>query len=289
MMKGQQENGKMTHSIGIIGGTGKMGRLFARVFADAGFCVMVSGRNTPLTSLDIAQKADVVMISVPIHATVTVIREVAPLLGKKQILCDLTSLKVLPVEAMLSSKAEVIGFHPMFGPSVSGLTGQTIIVTPARCQPASCDLLTGVFLAEGARITYATPDEHDRLMAVIQGLTHFKSLVMAETLRRLQIKPEMTRSFTSPVYQIEMNIAGRLLAQDKTLYGDILTQNPYIPDVLDTCFHAVSDIRKTITDTDLDGFFSLFDMNQEWFGPFCASAMEESDRVIRSMTRDGDA
>ncbi|MFY9545509.1 MAG: prephenate dehydrogenase/arogenate dehydrogenase family protein, partial [Candidatus Methanoculleus thermohydrogenotrophicum] len=112
---------------GIIGGTGQMGRFFAGVFEEAGWEVVVSGTKTPRTNQDVAEMADLVMVSVPIRATVGVIREVAPLLSEEQIFCDLTSLKVEPVRAMLASRAEVIGLHPMFGPGAVSLRGQTIV------------------------------------------------------------------------------------------------------------------------------------------------------------------
>jgi hypothetical protein len=114
---------------GIIGGTGQMGRFFAKVFKQAGWEVIVSGTKTPLTSRDVAEMADLIMVSVPIRTTVGVIREVAPLLSEEQVLCDLTSLKVEPVRAMLASRAEVIGLHPMFGPGAVSLRGQTIVAT----------------------------------------------------------------------------------------------------------------------------------------------------------------
>ncbi|MDD1634489.1 MAG: prephenate dehydrogenase/arogenate dehydrogenase family protein, partial [Methanomicrobiales archaeon] len=70
---------------GIIGGTGKMGSLFAGVLARAGWEVMVSGRSTSLTARDLAGKADLVMVSVPIRETVPVIRAIAPLLRQDQV------------------------------------------------------------------------------------------------------------------------------------------------------------------------------------------------------------
>src|SRR5512136_573051 len=97
---------------GIIGGTGKMGGLFAGVLARAGWEVMVSGRSTHLTIRELADRTDLVMVSVPIRETVPVIRAIAPHLRADQVLCDLTSLKVVPVRAMLESRAQVIGFHP---------------------------------------------------------------------------------------------------------------------------------------------------------------------------------
>ena len=122
---------------GIIGGTGRMGRLFARVFKNAGYEVLVSGRKTAITSADIVQQCDIVIVSVPIHDTVRVIDDIAPLLKPGQLLCDFTSLKVRPVEAMLRSEADVIGLHPMFGPTVKSINRQTIIVCPVRANPGS--------------------------------------------------------------------------------------------------------------------------------------------------------
>ncbi|MFZ1127810.1 prephenate dehydrogenase/arogenate dehydrogenase family protein, partial [Methanoregula sp.] len=106
---------------GIIGGTGKMGRLFAPVFERAGYDVLVSGRSTALTNEQLAGTCDLVVVSVPIRDTVRVIGEIAPFLREDQLLCDFTSLKTGPVAAMLRSKAAVIGLHPMFGPTVSSI------------------------------------------------------------------------------------------------------------------------------------------------------------------------
>ena len=83
-----------------------------------------------------------------------------------------------------------------------------------------------LFEEQGARVTITTADEHDRMMAVIQGLTHFKAILLAGTMRRLGISPADTESYISPVYRIETGIAGRLLAQNPELYADILCMNP---------------------------------------------------------------
>ena len=98
--------------------------------------------------------ASLVIVSVPIHDTVRVIDEIAPFLTADQILCDLTSLKVKPVEAMLKSKADVIGLHPMFGPTVSSLHHQTIIVCPARAGDAELQALLSIFRGGGSGIHY---------------------------------------------------------------------------------------------------------------------------------------
>ncbi|NMB78182.1 MAG: prephenate dehydrogenase/arogenate dehydrogenase family protein [Methanomicrobiales archaeon] len=268
---------------GIIGGTGRMGRLFAPVFERAGCEVLVSGRSTTLTARDIALQADIVIVSVPIRDTVRVINEIAPLLTREQLLCDFTSLKVKPVEAMLASKANVIGLHPMFGPTVKTLKHQTIIVCPARTDEKHLHDLLALFRAEGAECTITTPEQHDRTVAVVQGLTHFVTLCMADSIRRLGIDIEKTQAFTSPVYQIELSLVGRLLSQDPALYADILQMNPYVPEVIDACRSSTTDLEEIVKQQDPDLFRVFFEKNSRHLGPYCNEGQKMTDALIECM------
>ena len=268
---------------GIIGGTGRMGRLFTPVFERAGYEVLVSGRSTRLTNTDLAEQCDLVIVSVPIHDTIRVIEEISPVLTKDQILGDFTSLKTGPVAAMLKSEARVIGLHPLFGPTVQSLRHQTIIVCPARADDNALQSLLSVFLGEGAQCTIATPEQHDRMMAVVQGLTHFVTLCMADSVRRLGIDIETTRAFTSPVYQIELSLVGRLLSQDPSLYADILQQNPYVPEVLSICTSSAEDLRRIVDDGDPELFREFFLQNSRHLGTYCDEAMKTTDALIEYM------
>lgn len=268
---------------GIIGGTGKMGTIFAGILVRAGYEVEVAGRSTALTPAALARECDLVMVSVPIRDTVQVIQEIAPLLSEDQLVCDLTSLKVRPVEAMLESRAQVIGLHPMFGPTVSSLRHQTIVVCPVRTDEDTLGKLLAILKAEGAECTVTTPDAHDRMMAVVQGLTHFVTLCMADSVRRLGIDIETTRAFTSPVYQIELALVGRLLSQDPSLYADILQLNPFVPEVLSVCSSSAGDLRR-IVDSDNPALFrEFFIANSRHFGAWAAEGMTTTDALIEYM------
>jgi prephenate dehydrogenase len=271
--------------VGIIGGTGKMGKFFRGVFERAGCRVLVSGRNTPLTPRDLAARCDIVMVSVPIRETGNMIGVVAPLLMERQILCDLTSLKTDPMKAMLASRAQVIGLHPMFGPSVPGLAGQTIIVTPGRCDEGTLRSFLALFERQGARITRTTPEEHDRVMAVVQGLTHFVTLGIADTMRRVGVSPGQTEEFMSPVYRMEMGLVGRLLSQEPALYSDMLRFNPFVPAVLKACEEAISDLGRAVGQGEGTRFEEIFRMDAEHFGEYRERAAKETDDLIASMVK----
>jgi prephenate dehydrogenase len=268
---------------GIIGGTGKMGRLFTPVFERAGYEVLVSGRSTRLTNTDLAEQCDLIIVSVPIHDTVRVIEEISPILRKDQVLCDFTSLKTEPVAAMLKSEASVIGLHPLFGPTVQSLRHQTIIVCPARAEEHIVQSLVSLFGHEGAQCTLATPEQHDRMMAIVQGLTHFVTLCMADSVRRLGIDIETTRAFTSPVYQLELSLIGRLLSQDPSLYADILQENPFVPEVLSVCTSSAEALSRIVTSGDPAQFREFFEANSRHLGAYCSEGMKMTDALIECM------
>jgi len=268
---------------GIIGGTGKMGRLFTPVFERAGYEVLVSGRSTTLTNTGLAEQCDLVIVSVPIHDTIRVIKEISPVLTKDQVLCDFTSLKTGPVAAMLRSDAQVIGLHPLFGPTVQSLRRQTIIVCPARAEEHIVLSLLALFSREGAQCTLTTPEHHDRMMAVVQGLTHFVTLCMADSVRRLGIDIESTRAFTSPVYQLELSLVGRLLSQDPSLYADILQENPYVPEVLSVCTSSAENLAGIVATKDTGRFREFFLTNSEHLGAYCDEGMKTTDALIEYM------
>jgi len=266
--------------VGIIGGTGKMGGFFRGVFERAGHEVMVTGRTTKLHNQDLVEKSDVIVVSVPIHTTVPLIRDIAPYLKKDQLICDLTSLKEGPVNAMLTSAAEVIGFHPMFGPGVTSLKGQTILACPSRVRPASFQRLASIFRDQGARVVVTTPEEHDRLMAIVQALVHYSTLCMAETMRLMGTDIMKALECTSPIYRIEMGLIGRLLNQDPDLYGDMLTMNPHVPPVIHAFGEATTHLRSIIEQGDMQQFREMFSDNATTFESYQNSAVKETDDLI---------
>ena len=64
--------------IGIVGGTGGIGRRFAGFFQDAGFPVRTAGRASAPDLPAMARESDILIVSVPIDATPDMIRRVGP-------------------------------------------------------------------------------------------------------------------------------------------------------------------------------------------------------------------
>ncbi|MGZ8471214.1 MAG: prephenate dehydrogenase/arogenate dehydrogenase family protein, partial [Gemmatirosa sp.] len=218
--------GEPARTVAVIGGHGRIGRVMTRLFGDLGHRVVVSDLDTELAAAEAAAAADVVVVAVPIEVTEPVIAAVGPHVRDDALLMDVTSVKRAPVDAMLAAtRASVVGTHPMFGASVHSLQGQRVVLCRARGD-AWADWVARAFAARGLVVTETTPEHHDRVMAVVQVLTHFQTQVLGLTVARLGMPLDETLPFTSPAYLLELYVAARHFAQSPALYGSIEMRNP---------------------------------------------------------------
>jgi chorismate mutase/prephenate dehydrogenase len=267
-------------TVAIIGGKGAMGRCMSGLFSDLGHPVLIADLDTELTPVEAAKTAEVVIISVPIDSTVEVIRQIGPHVREGALLTDVTSTKTEPVTAMLeSTRADVVGLHPLFGPSVHSLQGQRIALTPKRGDEWLA-WLEQMFKARGLVTIRTTPEDHDRAMAVVQVLTHFSTEATGLALARYGVPFEKTLEFTSPVYLMETLMTARHFAQSPELYASIQMSNPETPVVIDTFKRAVESLEKTVADGDRDAVVEAFGEVRQYFGSFTEKALEQSSYLI---------
>lgn len=267
-------------TVAIIGGAGAMGRCLAEMFGDLGHAVMIADLDTQLTPTEAAASADVVVISVPISATIDVIRELGPLVRQDALLMDVTSIKREPMHAMLeSTEASVIGTHPLFGPSVHTVQGQRMVLTPGRGDDW-LDWLKQMLHGRGLNLLETTAEQHDQAMAVVQVLTHFSTEVMGRTIAELGVPIDETLQFTSPVYLMDMLMTARHFAQSPDLYASIQMSNPQTAEVTAAFVQAAEDLRRMSVDGDREAFAQMFDAVGAHFGSFTNQALEQSSFLI---------
>jgi len=212
--------------VGIIGGTGGIGRWFAAFFEKEGHPVSISGKNRGPRPAEMAAACPVVIVSVPIGVTDEVIRQVGPHMKRDSLLMDLTSLKSEPVQAMLdSSVSEVIGLHPLFGPSVPSLEGQNIAICPARGE-TWLPQVRGILEGRGAKLVETTPERHDEIMAVVQVLNHLNTLVLGLAVRQTGISREELGRFSTPLFRGKLEMIDRVFSRPD-LHAEIIKDNPH--------------------------------------------------------------
>lgn len=228
--------------IGIIGGTGGMGRWFAGFFEKEGHPVRVSGRERGARPAEMAAACPVVVVSVPIGVTQEVIRQVGPHMRRESLLMDLTSLKSEPVRAMLESSAsEVIGLHPLFGPSVPSLEGQNVVICPAR-GGTWLPWVRDVLGRSGANLVEETPERHDEIMAVVQVLNHMNTLLLGLAIREAGFSRQELERFSTPLFRARLAAVENLFLHPQ-LYAEIIAGNPRAARILDLQEKALGEVK----------------------------------------------
>ena len=243
--------------VGIVGSQGAFGRWLARFLRER-MGVQVIGRDpagdTALSPRELALQADVLIFSTPIRHAVAIIDEyVAAAAGDEagKLWLDLTSIKQQPVEAMLRSRAEVAGLHPMTAPpKLDTLAGRTMAVCRARIDRWAPWL--GHLLAElQADCVDIDPLAHDRAMALVQGLVHAGHMAQAAVLRELAPAagglPGL-HALRTIGHDLDLTVTGRILSGNPAIYEDIQFGNPHVLPMLGCLADAVALLRAQVLD-----------------------------------------
>lgn len=286
----------------IIGGAGGMGKWFAGFFKENGVEVRIVDKsdgtetiakelgvqflNTDVLKLaegarrDEVVDTDVLLVSVPIDITGRVIERVGPEMRKGSLLMDITSVKKMPMETMekcTNESVEILGTHPLFGPSAKSMRGQTIISVPLRKGPLY-ERIYEMFERNGARIELLTAEEHDEIMSVIQGLVHFILLSFGVTLKNLDFDVERSRKYMNPMFEIIMDFVGRLLHQDPHLYA-LIQSNFEMGKIHESFLSVANRLHELISAGNEEEFMDEMRVAKKHFGD-TERAMVDSDRVI---------
>ena len=220
----------------IVGGSGKMGQWFARLLREAGKRVLLTGRSEErlrevqrqldveiTTNVGQVKDADVIIISVPLDAFEPIVRQIAPHTNSGQIVMDITSLKVQPVDIMhrYITSAVTLGMHPVFGPGAKAPDKQNFVLTPTNeREVALAEKVQGHLEARGARVTLMTPREHDEMMTVILGLSHFIAIVAADTLLG-QKRFRQMKEIGGTTYKVLYTLVESVISEDPDFYASL--------------------------------------------------------------------
>jgi len=234
--------------IAIIGGAGKMGRWFANFLLRDGKEVAIADSNREklleartqlavktMPNVEAVRSADTVLISVPIDSFEEVVEQIHPYTHSGQVIIDITSVKVFPVEVMHKyiGAGLVLGAHPMFGPGAKDVSNKNFILTPtSEEETALAQEIRQYLETRGARVTLMTPREHDEMMTMIVGLPSFVAMVSADTLLSFD-KLKLTRAISGSTYKLLLMLAESVVSEDAELYASLQMSLPDMVEIED--------------------------------------------------------
>ena len=223
------------NSVGIIG-FGRFGKVLANIL-QRGFAIKAYDPKpagpfpgVQFLDLDTVLNEKVVFIAVPIRHFESVIADISKKLKKETTLIDVCSVKSYPVNIMLKILPDHIGViatHPMFGPdSYMSNSNLKMMINNTRDLHNQYSFWKRFFSDQGIQIIEMTPDQHDRLAAKTQGVTHFLGRMLKEFgIKKTNIDTQGFRDL--------LDLVGQTCNDTWELYTDLQLYNPYTEDMVE--------------------------------------------------------
>lgn len=221
-------------SIGIVGAHGRMGSWLERQLKHCGLNVKGIDRSSAHELEEFAETCDVLVLAIPVNSFHTVTRVVGPRLRPDSLLIDIASLKTDPVAEMLkNSVCEVIGAHPMFGPSADSFMGRLWYICPER-STIWAHKVTDFLNNHGTEVNMISPEKHDRLMAVVQTLRHIIITSLGLTLKETGFDLTTNAGICGEWFHKLVEMMLNQFDQPSELYSDLALANRYSGEVLES-------------------------------------------------------
>ncbi|KAI8378811.1 hypothetical protein EDC96DRAFT_473697 [Choanephora cucurbitarum] len=235
---------KETIEIGIIG-AGGMGRFYAQRISNAGWkkvniCDLpekfelvkkdFEGTNIKVwrDGFDISRRCDWIMYAVEAEYIDSVVKTFGPATKIGAIVGGQTSVKLPEVNALekyLPDDTHIISCHSMHGPGVDP-TGQPLIIIKHRATDEKLALAVRILSCFKSNIAHLTAEEHDRITADTQAVTHAAFLTMGSAWKSNAQFPWLLPHFVGGIENVKVNVALRIYSNKWHVYAGLAIMNP---------------------------------------------------------------
>ncbi len=279
---------KFIKSFGFIG-TGAMSGWFADRLENEGYRVLLSGRSTPLRPEVMITQVDVLVICVPISATVATIEQYAPLLedGKALILlageAESTVKRAL---AVTSPAVEVMLVHNLWGPQAAAMKDKNAIVVRTPRSGRFCAEFEAFLYKHGADIYHDSSEKHDLLMGIGQKLPTIISVALAMTLEMNNITAEDIAGHCTLTSLYPILAMARVHAQNARTYAEIMATAGASRKIVGDFAENLAQVISMADSTDIKRLSRLIEGNVEHLtDEFIQARMEQAKAVDEVLGR----
>jgi prephenate dehydrogenase len=289
----------------VAGGSGAVGSLFAERLQDSGNDVVVVDLAEPgpgygvtrflqgdisepgAEVTDLVRAADAVLLSVPEPVALVAIDRITGALRPDALIADTLSVKTTVVPALRAAvmvSGEALSLNPMFAPSL-GFAGHPVASVVVR-NGWRGRALRGLIEQWGARVVTVTADQHDRLAAAAQALTHAAVIGFGAALAELDVDIADLDRMGPPPHTALLSLLARISSGAPEVYWDVQAANPYAPAARRALARGVSRLTSVVEDGDRAAFGDLLDRLCGVLGPLQGAYRERSAHALRAMTTD---
>jgi prephenate dehydrogenase len=268
--------------LAIIGGGGKMGQWLCRLLDNDDFQIVIADKDANALAVGVksprieattdskeaVRQADIIVFSVPLDRFEDAVKETAPHIRPGRIIADLSSTKAKPVAIMHKYIKEglILGVHPLFGPGVTSVSGQNIVLTPVTDKEKALAAEAANYIqGMGAGVKIMAPEAHDKMMAVVQGLSHFTAIAAADALAGLGDLEEM-KDVSTTTFRIFLNYIDSVIGDDPELYAAIQMEHPEMADIYKALNRSVEKFAGYVKAKDTRSFVKRMKELKKWLG-----------------------
>ncbi|HSP79180.1 MAG TPA: prephenate dehydrogenase/arogenate dehydrogenase family protein [Myxococcaceae bacterium] len=198
------------------------------------------------TSLrELVAGAGLVVVTVPVPRLRAVLEELRPHLDPEQLVLDVGSVKVKPVEdlaAVLGTEVPWVGTHPLFGPLSLAMAERPlrVVVCPNPLHPGAAERARRFYEGLGCEVIEQTPEGHDRVMAHTHAITFFvaKGMIDAGAGMDMPFAPASFKALARTIAIVRSD-AGHL-------FSAIQRENPFAPEARRRLLEALGEIHREL-------------------------------------------
>ena len=230
--------------IGLIG-MGDMGQLYARKFSEAGFQVNVCdvpenyetlcGRYATVAGVavfrdghDVSRCSDFIIYSVETAKFAAVVQSFAKSTKFGAIVAGQTSVKgpeIAAFEAYMPADVQIVTCHSLHGPQID-TKDQTLVVMKHRASDHAHQTALAVLRALESNIVELSCEEHDRITADTQAVTHMAFLSMGTAWSSTGVFPWLNETYIGGIENAKVLTTMRIYTNKWHVYAGLALLNP---------------------------------------------------------------
>ncbi|MGH1376544.1 MAG: prephenate/arogenate dehydrogenase family protein [Alphaproteobacteria bacterium] len=215
------------------------------------------------------EKADVIILAVPVGAINAVAKVIAPYVKPGAIISDTGSVKLSVIEALEPlhrDDLEIVPAHPIAGTEFSGpesgfsalFDERWCILTPLpETSIKAVEVITQLWEGCGAQIEIMDAKHHDLVLGITSHLPHLIAYTIVGTANELEddIKSEVIKFSASGFRDFT-----RIASSDPTMWRDVFLNNKgAVLEVLQRFTEDLTALQKAIRKGDGDYLYEKFD------------------------------
>ncbi|KAF1933036.1 prephenate dehydrogenase [Didymella exigua CBS 183.55] len=214
-------------SVGIIG-MGDMGKMYARRLSAAGWKLLQPKVEIMRTGHFVSRCSDYIIYSVEAKNIDAVVQAFGPSTKVGAVVGGQTSCKAPEIDAFekhLPADVSIVSCHSLHGPGVDP-KDQPLVLIKHRASDADFAFVERVLSCLQSKHVYLTREQHDRITADTQAVTHAAFLSMGAAWSANNQFPWETPRYIGGIENVKINITLRIYANKWHVYAGLAILNP---------------------------------------------------------------